>query len=133
MYPAWIDLTLRHVNRVVFASGYQTILIIVITIGRRQTEKRLLSDCFASLPYTCRRNRALSPGSSPYEVVVDTLKLESDSASFDLLNTENEVLFSAELVPLESKVTRIKIKEKNPIRERYEVKGALVAEPVRVK
>jgi alpha 1,3-glucosidase len=81
--------------------------------------------------FVCRRNRALSPGTSAYEVVADSLKIEADSASFDLLNAANGVTFLAEIFPLRDRTVRIKVNEKNPIRERYEVKGALVGEPTR--
>ena len=80
-------------------------------------------------PVCCRRNRALNPGESPYEVVVESLSLGADSSSFDVLNQENGVLFSVELTPVRDNTARIRMREKSPLRPRYEVEGALVSEP----
>ena len=47
----------------------------------------------------------------------------------DVLNTRNNVMLKAEVYTLEGNMFRLKINEKEPIRERYEVEGALVGEP----
>lgn len=86
-------------------------------------------DYHGVLPLFCRRNRALNPGESPYEVVVESLSLGADSSSFDVLNQENGVLFNVELTPVRDNTARIRMREKSPMRPRYEVEGALVDEP----
>ena len=81
--------------------------------------------------FDCRRNRALNPGESPYEVVVESLSVGADSSSFDVLNRENDVYFTVELTAVRGNTARIRMREKTPIRPRYEVEGALVGEPER--
>ena len=80
-------------------------------------------------PVHCRRNRALNPGESLYQVVVESLSLGADSSSFDVLNQESGVLFSVEVTPVRDNTARIRMREKAPIRPRYEVEGALIGEP----
>ena len=79
----------------------------------------------------CRRNRAITPGESPYTVVADSISIEDTGCTMDILNTKNNVLLTAEVSTLEDSMFRLKIKEKAPLRPRYEVEGALVGEPKR--
>ena len=79
----------------------------------------------------CRRNRAITPGESPYTVVADSVSIEDTGCTMDILNTRNNVLLTAEVSTLEDSMFRLKIKEKTPLRPRYEVEGALAAEPTR--
>lgn len=78
-----------------------------------------------------RRNRAITPGESPYTVVADSISIEDTGCTMDILNTKNNVLLTAEVSTLEDSMFRLKIKEKAPLRPRYEVEGALVGEPKR--
>lgn len=64
-------------------------------------------------------------------MVVESLSVGADSASFDVLNRENDVYFTIELTSVRGNTARIRMREKNPIRPRYEVEGALVGEPER--
>lgn len=73
----------------------------------------------------------MNPGESTYQVVVESLSIESDSSSFDVLNQESGVLFAVELTPVRGNTARIRMREKAPIRPRYEVEGALIGEPER--
>ena len=47
----------------------------------------------------------------------------------ELINRNSNVALVAEIFSLEDNMFRIKINEKSPIKERYEVVGALVGEP----
>ena len=78
-----------------------------------------------------RRNRAITPGESPYTMVADSISIEDTGCTMDILNTKNNVLLTAEVSTLEDSMFRLKIKEKAPLRPRYEVEGALVGEPKR--
>lgn len=80
-------------------------------------------------PSHCRRNRALTPGESPYTVVAESISIEDTGCQMDILNTRTNVLLRAEVSTLDDSMFRLKIKEKSPIRPRYEVEGALVSEP----
>lgn len=62
-------------------------------------------------------------------MVVESLSVGADSASFDVLNRENGVYFTIELTSVRGNTARIRMREKNPIRPRYEVEGSLVGEP----
>lgn len=77
----------------------------------------------------CRRNRALTPGQSPYVVVADSVTIGDTGCEMDILNTGNNVLLRAEVSTLEDSMFRLKIKEKSPLRQRYEVEGALASDP----
>ena len=77
----------------------------------------------------CRRNRALTPGDSPYTVVADSIAIEDTGCQMDILNIRTNVLLRAEVSTLHDNMFRLKIKEKSPLRPRYEVEGALAADP----
>ena len=77
----------------------------------------------------CRRNRALTPGDSPYVVVADSITIEETGCEMDILNTRSNVVLRAEVSTLEDSSFRLKIKEKSPLRPRYEVEGALASDP----
>lgn len=76
----------------------------------------------------CRRNRAYAdmatdtPGfESPYALVKDTIRLDDDSHVYaDIINTENDILFTLDLHILEDNTSRVRINEKQPIKPRYE-------------
>ena len=47
----------------------------------------------------------------------------------DIINKQNDMLFTAEIYALEDNTARIRINEKSPLHPRYEVQGVLVGEP----
>ena len=78
-----------------------------------------------------RRQRATEAGKSPYVGVFDSFNLRPKSATFQLHNTANDVVFQAELFPLQDNTIRLKINEESPLVQRYEtpVGDILVEEP----
>lgn len=77
----------------------------------------------------CRRQRGLSPGHSPYRALLESLQLGPDAARIQLINEATKVPLLLELWGLQGNMTRIRIKELNPLRPRFEVPDVLVAEP----
>jgi len=59
----------------------------------------------------------------------ETVVLSDSSVTMDILNKQNDVLFTAKIQALEDNTARIQINEKSPLHQRYEVQGVLVAEP----
>ena len=51
----------------------------------------------------------------------------------DVVNKKTGVVLRAELYTLSDNMIRLKINEKNPLRQRYQVEGSLVGEPKRDK
>ena len=47
----------------------------------------------------------------------------------DVINTRNNVVLQAEVFTMEGNMFRLKINEKDGLRPRYEVEGALTGEP----
>ena len=47
----------------------------------------------------------------------------------DILNTRNDVVLRAEVLTLDGNMFRLKIDEKEGLRQRYQVEGALIGEP----
>uniref|UniRef100_A0A8B9MWW5 Neutral alpha-glucosidase AB n=1 Tax=Accipiter nisus TaxID=211598 RepID=A0A8B9MWW5_9AVES len=76
-----------------------------------------------------RRQRGLQPGHSPYWALLESLQLGPDAARLQLINEVTKVPLLLELWGLQGNVTRIRIKELNPLRPRFEVPDVLVAEP----
>ncbi|XP_065520844.1 neutral alpha-glucosidase AB isoform X1 [Lathamus discolor] len=77
----------------------------------------------------CRRQRGLSPGQSPYRALLESLQLGPDAARMQLVNEATKVPLLLELWGLQGNMTRIRIKELNPLRPRFEVPDVLVGEP----
>ncbi|XP_054664277.1 neutral alpha-glucosidase AB isoform X1 [Grus americana] len=77
----------------------------------------------------CRRQRGLQPGHSPYRALLESLQLGPDAARLQLVNEATKVPLLLELWGLQGNMTRIRIKELNPPRPRFEVPDVLVAEP----
>lgn len=75
---------------------------------------------------SCRRHRAVKPGQSPYVILENTLSVTEEGATVDLLNERTRVYFTLEIYPLKDATLRLKINEKNPIRQRFEEPYALV-------
>ncbi|KAK7082723.1 hypothetical protein SK128_025164, partial [Halocaridina rubra] len=75
----------------------------------------------------CRRHRAAKPGESPYSLLVDTVTVSETGIVGDILNEKNKVIFTLEVYPLEDHTLRVKINEKNPIRQRFEEPYAIIA------
>ena len=78
-----------------------------------------------------RRQRATEVGKSPYRVVFDSFNVRPKSATFQLLNTANDIVFHVELFLLRDSTIRLKINEASPLLPRYEapVGDVLVNEP----
>ncbi|XP_071162739.1 neutral alpha-glucosidase AB-like isoform X2 [Mytilus edulis] len=81
----------------------------------------------------CKRHRAMTPGQSAYEVITETVNVQSTSVNLQLLNTVTNVKLTLELSGLERSTARIKINEVEPIKQRYEIPigDVLVEEPKR--
>ncbi|XP_074424085.1 neutral alpha-glucosidase AB isoform X1 [Larus michahellis] len=77
----------------------------------------------------CRRQRGLQPGESPYRALLESLQLGPDAARLQLINEATKVPLLLELWGLQGNMTRIRIKELNPLRPRFEVPDVLVGEP----
>ncbi len=73
----------------------------------------------------------MQPGSSPYIVLMDTVEVISDKVTLELLNTKNTRHLRLELSGLEGNMARLRVLEKDPIKERYEpaIGDVLVDEP----
>ena len=59
----------------------------------------------------------------------DTVVLSDSSVTMDVINKQNDVLFTAEIHALEDNTARIRINEKSPLHPRYGVQGVLIGEP----
>ena len=64
-----------------------------------------------------------------YSVDPSSIAIEESVCKMDVVNQQSGVVLRAELYTLEGNMFRLKINEKNPLRARYEVEGALVGEP----
>lgn len=75
----------------------------------------------------------MTPGQSAYEVITETVNVQSTSVNLQLLNTVTNVKLTLELSGLERSTARIKINEVEPIKQRYEIPlgDVLVEEPKR--
>lgn len=71
----------------------------------------------------------MSPGSTHYVVLPESLRIEDSGCKMDLFNKEKDVTLTAEIYSVNDNMFRLKIDEKNPIRQRYQVEGSLVGEP----
>ena len=76
-----------------------------------------------------RRNRALPKGEPPYKIDPDSVAVQYTGCTMDVINTRSNVVLQAEVFTLEGNVFRLKINEKDGLRPRYEVEGALIGEP----
>ncbi|CAF3417293.1 unnamed protein product [Rotaria socialis] len=79
----------------------------------------------------CRRQRKYKPDRSSYEIDLNTIKIVKSGHLRCLLldNTKSHIKFKLDIFTLEHNSLRVKINERNPIRQRYEVKHSLVGEP----
>ena len=64
-----------------------------------------------------------------YVVEPSSLVFEDTVCKMDLVNKQSDVVLRAEVYALENNMFRVKINEKNSLRQRYEVEGSLVGEP----
>ncbi|XP_060557069.1 neutral alpha-glucosidase AB-like isoform X2 [Ruditapes philippinarum] len=79
----------------------------------------------------CKRHRAMQPGSSPYVVLMDTLKVMGTSVEVQLVNRKNNIRLLLQVSAVKDNSARVKINEMDPIKKRYEIPvgDALVGEP----
>jgi alpha 1,3-glucosidase len=79
----------------------------------------------------CKRQRATQPHQSPYVIVTESFSLGPKSATFKLLNTDNNVALNVELFALRDNTLRLKANEAAPIKPRFEppIGDVLVNEP----
>lgn len=71
-------------------------------------------------------------GKPRYRVDPDSLSVQDHGCQMDLINTrtpEGVGTLRAEIFTLDGNTFRLKVKEKDGLRPRYEVEGALVGEP----
>ncbi|XP_074662520.1 neutral alpha-glucosidase AB-like isoform X2 [Tubulanus polymorphus] len=68
----------------------------------------------------CQRNRALTPGNTPYEALLNTVKIHRTNVTVELLNKKTNVKYHLDLIGLTNNVVRMRITEADPIRPRYE-------------
>lgn len=80
-----------------------------------------------------RRNRGRKEGESPYSVIPESVTFDADSLRAELFNSKNNITLTLSVDTLQRNTARIRIKEANPIRSRYECKDSLVKEPVKVR
>ena len=71
----------------------------------------------------------MTPGELSYAVVPDSLMIEDFGCKMDMINKKTGVVFRVEIYSIVDNMFRIKINEKDPIRQRYEVQDSLVKEP----
>ena len=83
----------------------------------------------SSLVSPPRRNRALQPGNSPYEVDPGSVVMRETGCQMDVVNKRNGVVLKADITSLQGNMFRVRINERNLMRPRYEVEGVLVSEP----
>ena len=76
-----------------------------------------------------RRNRALQPGDSPYDVDPGSVVIGEVGCQLDVVNRKTGVVLRVDIASLEDNMFRVRINEKSPMRQRYEVEGVLVGEP----
>ncbi|KAK3885252.1 hypothetical protein Pcinc_010526 [Petrolisthes cinctipes] len=103
-----------------FRLAVAALLVAVVCAVDRNNFKSCQQSSF------CRRHRAVKPGESPYVILENTLSVTEEGVSVDLLNERTRVYFTLELYPLKDATLRLKINEKNPIRQRFEEPYALV-------
>ncbi|XP_077433473.1 neutral alpha-glucosidase AB isoform X2 [Vanacampus margaritifer] len=77
----------------------------------------------------CKRQRALTPGESPYRALLETMELTNTRLTLQLKNDKNKVRLLLELYRLQGNITRVKINELKPLKARYEVPDVLIREP----
>ncbi|NXN97572.1 GANAB glucosidase, partial [Rhinopomastus cyanomelas] len=77
----------------------------------------------------CRRHRALQPNNSQYRALLESLELGPDVARLQLVNEATKVPLVLELWGLRGNMTRLRIRELNPTRPRFEVPDVLVGDP----
>lgn len=94
-----------------------------------QTKDSLQNNPPYPLPSIPRRNRALQPGDSPYDVDPGSVVIGETGCQLDVINQKTGVVLGADITSLEGNMFRVRINEKNPMRQRYEVEGVLVGEP----
>ncbi|XP_065920024.1 neutral alpha-glucosidase AB-like [Dysidea avara] len=102
-------------------------LLVALFVGCHAVDRSNFKTCDQST--FCKRNRALEPGESQYHVLPDTVVLSDSSVTMDVINKQNDVLFTAEIHALEDNTARIRINEKSPLHPRYGVQGVLIGEP----
>lgn len=72
----------------------------------------------------------MEPFNSAYELLLNTLKVETSSVEAEMVNYRNLAKFKFKIFALTDGTFRIKINELNPIKPRYEVQDALTGEPL---
>ncbi|XP_050734554.1 neutral alpha-glucosidase AB-like [Eriocheir sinensis] len=99
---------------------FSAVLVVVVCAVDRNNFKTCQQSSF------CRRHRAVRPGESPYVLLLPTLTTTEEGVFADLLNERTRVFFTLELYPLKDATLRMKINEKNPIKQRFEEPYGLI-------
>lgn len=76
-----------------------------------------------------RRCRKMEPGKTAYVVIENTVATNESKLYMDLYNKDTGVEYFLQMTALKGDTFRLHINEKNPLNERYEVKGALKGPP----
>lgn len=79
------------------------------------------------------RSRTLQPGTSDFQLVVNSKVTTETSVELNVINSANNQLFLLKAVALESNTFRVQIDEKTPLKTRYRIQDALQAEPKTTK
>jgi alpha 1,3-glucosidase len=114
-----------------FISCISFLYLLLLTSHTSSLERNNFKTCDQSS--FCKRNRALGPGSVKYVVKPESLVIEENGCKMDLVKKTNGKMLTAEIYSVEDNMFRVKINEKDSIRQRYEVVGALVDTPKLVK
>ena len=143
----WETCNVAHLNVFLFLDLFTGIIIfcdglflVVIWYCFYSVERRLYIDYVSKVIFLqwnfvmrcwLRRQRATEAGKSPYVVIFDSFNLRPKGATFQLHNTVSDVVFQAQLFPLQDNTVRLKINEESPLVLRYEspVGDILVEEP----
>ena len=118
-----------HFGMVLAIVPYQEPISLSVQQYTLSNKSSLQSNPPCPLPSISRRNRALQPGDSPYDVDPGSVVIGEMGCQLDVINRKTGVVLGADITSLEGNMYRVRINEKNPMRQRYEVEGVLVGEP----
>lgn len=76
--------------------------------------------------HSYRRHRDHKPTTTPYQIKVETIKIDNGHLTADVLNTQNAHLFKLDLFLLKDNRFRFRFNEKSPIKPRYEVENIVI-------
>ncbi|CRK87777.1 CLUMA_CG001536, isoform A [Clunio marinus] len=104
-----------------------SIVLLMLIVSTFAVDKNNFKTCEQSS--FCRRCRKVQPGSSPYEIIPNTLNTYANHITADIRNNENQHVFVLKLEALKGNMFHFEIDEKSPLKPRYRVTDALQKEP----